>query len=336
MITDWNRSLGELKFKNGSLAKIYSGDTPERLRGPQFHWAWIDELAACRYLASPGANNLWDTLMLALRLGKAQCMVATTPKPIPKLRAILDSPHTVTTRGTTYENLANLGASFAEFIEQYEGTSLAQQELLGELLEDMPGALWSNALIDRYRVNQAPELKRIVIAVDPSLSDGEGADEAGIIVAGEGVDGDGYILHDASGKMMPSAWGRRTRDLYESWDADVIVAEKNQGGEMVRDTINGAGGKLPISLIHASRGKQARAEPIQMLYEQGRIHHIGSMPMLEAQMCTWQPHVDGKSPDRVDAMVYALSKLLVRRRRPVVVGPLFIPKDDHQSGYERR
>jgi len=327
--SDWNRSLGELRFRNGTIVKLYSADTPDRLRGPQHHFAWCDEITSFRYLPAVGDHNPWDNLMFGLRLGAAQCVSTTTPKPLTKLKKIIANPMTITTHGTTYDNLSNLAPSFREALLEYEGTSLGEQELLGRLLDDMPGALWTNALIEKYRVQQMPELQSIVIAVDPSTTDAEGADEAGIVAAGLGIDWHVYLMEDASGLMMPSKWGARTRELFERWGASYIVAEKNQGGEMVRDTINGsAGQKLPVQLVHAKQGKKARAEPVQMLYEQGKVHHVGTLPLLESQMTTWQPHMSKTSPDRIDAMVYAVTKLLVKPTSVPSVGGVALRRSD--------
>jgi predicted phage terminase large subunit-like protein len=227
------------------------------------------------------------------------------------LKEIIADPATVVTRGRTYDNAANLSPIFlASIRRRYEGTRLGRQELEGEVLEDVQGALWSRANIDKLRVAAAPEFTRIVIAIDPAVSSGEDSDETGIIVAGLGVDGEGYILEDASDRYTPTEWASKAVVLYHKYEADRVIAETNQGGAMVESTLRVVDPNIPYRGIHASRGKIVRAEPVSALYEQGRAHHVGAFPELEDQLCTFTPG-STKSPDRLDAAVYALTELMV-------------------------
>ncbi len=306
-------SKRRLTWPNRSMATTYSAESPDDLRGPQHHKAWVDEFAKYKY-----PQDTWDNLMLGLRLGEdPQAVVTTTPRPIPSLKAIIKDPRTIVTRGSTYENAANLAPSFLrEILKQYEGTRLGRQELHAELLEDVPGALWHRAEIEGLRVKTHPDLVRLVVAIDPAATSGEDSDETGIVAAGLGVDGHGYVLLDGSGKYTPGGWGSRAVAHYETLKADRIVGEVNNGGEMVGHTVRMAAqadGKFVNYLaVHASRGKQTRAEPIAALYEQGRVHHVGMLPELEDQMCTWLPGM--KSPDRMDALVWALTDLMIDGR----------------------
>ena len=309
----WNMPVYEsskrrLTWPNGAIATTYSAEEPDRLRGPQHDAAWCDEVAAWRY------PETWDMLMFGLRLGvDPRCVVTTTPKPIPIVRNLLKSPTTAITRGSTYENRANLAEAFFEqIVAQYEGTRLGRQELYAEVLDDVEGALWTRALIDQHRVKVAPELKRIVVAIDPAITASDDSDETGIVVAGLGVDNHGYALDDLSLRASPDGWARRAVAAYHARKADRIVAEVNQGGDMVEYTIRTVDPRASIKKVHAARGKQTRAEPIVALYEQGRIHHVGVLPQLEEQMCNWVPGMD--SPDRMDAAVWAFTELMLGQR----------------------
>lgn len=308
-------SLHRLTWNNGAVATLFSADEPNRLRGPQHDLAWCDELAAWRY------PQAWDMLMFGLRLGHdPRVVVTTTPRPIKLLRDLLADPKVVVTRGRTEENARNLAPAFLEqIVRRYQGTRLGRQELDGELLDDMPGALWTHGLIDAARVMQAPDLARIVVAIDPAVSSHEGADETGIIVAGTDKDGHGYVLADASGRYAPAEWARAAIAAYAAHRADRIVAEVNNGGDMVEATLRVVDPSVPYAAVHAARGKVARAEPVAALYEQGRVHHLGALPLLEDQMCAFVSGAPGSfdraaagySPDRVDALVWALSDLLL-------------------------
>ena len=305
-VQTWNRSLGELILINGTRYKAFSADEPERLRGPQHHRAWADELAAWRY------PEAWDQLMFGLRLGDhPQAVVTTTPKPTPLVKALVAAKTSHVTRGSTFDNAANLAPSALQMLkEKYEGTRLGRQELEAEILGDLPGALWSLSTLDAYRLREAPQMGRIVVAVDPAVTATEASDEHGIIVAGL-ADQRGVVLEDASLSGSPNEWARRAVSLYRSWNADAIVIEVNQGGDMVAHTIRTIDPNVKIREVRASRGKHVRAEPIAALYEQGRVAHVGSFPELEAQMTQMTTNgFEGEgSPDRVDALVWAMTEL---------------------------
>ncbi len=303
----YNRSLGELILTNGSRFKAFSADEPERLRGPQHHRAWADELAAWRY------PETWDQLLFGLRLGKRpQAVVTTTPKPTPLVKQLAGATTTKVTRGSTFDNAANLAPSALQLLRQrYEGTRLGRQELEAEILGDLPGALWSLGNLDAHRIRTAPDMKRIVVAVDPAVTATEASDEHGVIVAGLATDQRGILLEDGSLSGSPHDWAKRAVSLYRSWDADCIVVEVNQGGDMVSHTLRTIDPHVKIKEVRASRGKHVRAEPIAALYEQGRCAHVGAFQALETQMT--QMTVNGYegtgSPDRVDALVWAFTEL---------------------------
>jgi phage terminase large subunit-like protein len=303
-------SKRRLTWQNGAIATAYSAEEPDRLRGPQHDAAWCDELSAWRQPAA------WDMLMLGLRLGAdPRAVVTTTPKPLKLLRGMLTDRRVAVTRGTTYDNRAHLAPGFLDAILcRYEGTRLGRQELLAELLEDVPGALWSRATIERAGIAVAPALARIVVAIDPAASAGAESDETGIIVAGLGRDGHGYVLDDLSGRFAPFEWARRAVAAYLGHGADRIVAEVNNGGDMVEATVRVIDPNASFRAVHATRGKAVRAEPVAALYEQGRVHHVGTLPVLEDEMCAFTGAVGagaGPSPDRVDALVWALTDLMI-------------------------
>jgi phage terminase large subunit-like protein len=258
-------------------------------------------------------------LLFGLRLGAdPRAVVTTTPKPTAIIRRLLADPTVAVTRGTTYDNRANLAPAFLEqIVRRYEGTRLGRQELLAELLDDVPGALWTCDMIERARLGKGmhPELSRVVVAIDPAVTSGEDSDETGIVVAGRDSRGHGYVLADLSGRMPAIEWARRAVAAYRDWRADRIVAEVNQGGDMVEATVRMVDANVPYHAVRASRGKAVRAEPVAALYEQGRVHHVGAHPQLEDQMCAFTADLDraaaGHSPDRVDALVWALSELIV-------------------------
>lgn len=300
-------SKRRLTWANGAVATAYSAEEPDRLRGPQHTHAWCDEVAAW---AHPEA---WDMMLMGLRLGVLPRVVATTtPRTVPLLKTIQGSPGVIVTRGKTLDNAGNLAPSFlTSLMARYEGTRLGRQELDGEDLEDNPEALWQRDGLDATRRHEAPELTRVVVAIDPAATSKDTSDETGIVVAALGADGRGYVLADRSGRHKPDAWARRAVEAYHEFKADRIIAEGNQGGEMVSHVLGTVQANLPIRIVHASRGKAARAEPIAALYEQGRISHVGALPQLEDQLCTWTP--GDASPDRLDALVWALTELFLGR-----------------------
>lgn len=315
-------SKRRLTFPNGAKAYAYSADEPDRLRGPQHDLGWCDEIAAWR------RPETWDNLQFGLRLGENPRQVATTtPKPVKLVRALVKEPTTAVTRGHTDENLANLAPAFRDIIEKYRGTRLGRQELAGELLDDVEGALWSLDMIERSRLRAddvLPTLTRIVVAVDPQAgysAEGE-MSETGIVVAGRDAPGNGYVLADLSGNYLPHDWATTSVVGYRTWSADRIVAESNQGGEMVRNTLRTVDPVVPITLVHASRGKVPRAEPVSALYEQNKVHHVGLFPELEDQMTTYVPDLAMKSPDRMDSLVWAMTDLIVPTVRPARGGTL--------------
>jgi phage terminase large subunit-like protein len=303
---DFEPSKRRLTWPNGSMATLYSAEEADLLRGPQHHAAWCDELAAWSTAA-----ETWSNLVLGLRLGAhPRALVTTTPRPIPLVRELLSSSSTVTTRGSTYDNAANLPASsLREFRARYEGTRLGRQELEGQLLDDVPGALWTRAMLDDHRVKAAPELVRVVVAIDPAASSGPDADETGIVAVGRSREGHLYVLRDASCRASPDGWARRAVACLDELEGDRLVAEKNQGGEMVESVIRTVRASVPLKLVHASRGKVTRAEPIAALAEQGRLHLVGTFDALEDQLCTYSPESSAKSPDRMDALVWACTEL---------------------------
>ncbi len=318
----WNRSIGELFLSNGCELAAFSAEKPGRLRGPQHHRAWVDEPAefADAQLGDV-VDTTWNNLMMGLRLGDDPRLVVTgTPKNVKLIRQLLSRNDVVVSRGTTYDNLANLAPAFRRrVLSLYEGTRIGRQELLAELIEEVEGALWSPALVEASRIDPAerPDLRRIVVAVDPSW--GTKGDECGIVVAGVGTDGHGYVLDDLSVRATPQEWGVRVADAYRSWQADRIVAEVNFQAEQVRLVMRTVDRRLTFKELRASRGKQQRAEPVLALYEQGRVHHVGFLPGLEDQMTTWLPGDPAVSPDRVDALVWAITELMVEDEGPSVL-----------------
>jgi len=316
-------SKRRITWSNGAIATLFSAEEPERLRGPQADAMWCDELAAWK-----NAQMTWDMAMFGLRLGTdPRAIVTTTPKPVPLVRALMKDPRSILTRGNTYDNAANLAETFLDAIrERYEGTRLGRQEITGELLEDVPGALWTDAMINR---DAFAEAQRIVVAVDPSGADGNpesGADEIGIIVAAKLIDGRFAILEDATCSLSPSGWGRRAVDRYHTHGAGLIVAERNYGGAMVESVIRTADQYAKVKLVTASKGKAVRAEPIAALYEQGRVSHAPGLEKLEGQMMqmTLTGYVGEGSPDRVDALVWALTELALGEVQTLSSQELFL------------
>lgn len=320
----WNRptyiaARRMLLWPSGSQALIFFGDTPDQLRGPQFHFAWVDEIAKFRY-----PLQTWDNLELALRLGdNPRAIVTTTPRPIPILRSMLEDPMVAKTFGSSYENLANLAPTYiTRVIQRYEGTRTGRQELHGEMLTDMPGALWTFDMIENNRVSVIPDMKRIVIAVDPAVTAHEESDESGIVVCGLGMDDLGYVLEDASGRYTPDGWAQKVVNLYAKWKADRVVAEVNNGGDLVETVLRTVDRNLPVRKVRASRGKTRRAEPVAALYEQNKVKHFGMFSVMEDQMTTYVDDSSNStgvkqsampSPDRMDAMVWGITSLMLNR-----------------------
>ena len=300
-------SKRRLTFPNGSIATTFSADEPNRLRGPQFHWAICDEIAAWQY------PEAFDMLLLGLRLGRdPRVAVATTPRPTPIIKRMLADPTCVVVRGSTYENEDNLAPAFlSAILNRYQGTILGRQEIDAEILDDLPGALWKRVNI--AHVSNLPNCKRIVVAIDPAVTATDRSDETGIVVAGLGIDGEGYVLEDKSLVGSPDQWAREAIACYHKWKADKIVVEVNNGGDLCEHTLRTVDSAVPIKQIRASRGKITRAEPIAALYEQGKVHHVGTFGALEDQMCSTLDGAD--SPDRVDALVWAISELMLKPER---------------------
>ena len=311
-IETWNRSIGELTFKNGAQVKLFSGEKPARLRGPQHYAAWFDELPQCAY-----PQETLDMLLLGLRLGnRPRLCVTTTPLPTKALRTILNDPATVVTRGSTYENRANLAASFFnEIVTWYENTRLGRQEIHAELLEDVAGALWRRPWIDDHRrpATDPNDMERIVVAVDPAATAHQTSDETGICVAGVRK-GEYYVFELWGNKVLPEEWATQALDFYTRYKADCLIGEANNGGEMVRSVVELVAQRLrkfaPIQLVHTYRGKTNRAEPVSVLYQQGLVHHVGTFIEGEEQITSFP--VANANDDRLDALVYAISELSSR------------------------
>jgi len=303
----YSPSKRRVVWANGAWGTTFSGDEPDQLRGPNAHKAWVDELAKFKY-----PQETWDNLELILRAGEhPQAVVSTTPRPLPLLTALMaDTHHNAVVRYSTYANLANLAPSFIErVVRRYEGTRLGRQELYAEILEDTPGALWTRGLLDQYRVAKAPALQRLLVGIDPGH-------DAGIVVVGLGENGHGYVLDDASVSGTPTIWGTAAVVAYHKFGANQLIPERNHGGEMVEATIRAIDPDVAVETVWASQGKYARAEPVSALYEQGRIHHVGMFALLEDELCNWVPGEGLPSPNRLDALVWALTKLMVQKPAP--------------------
>lgn len=330
---EYNPSNRLLTWPNGSYATTYSADTPDQLRGPQHSFAWADERAAWQY------DDAWDQLMFGLRItpangGEPQCVVTTTPRNTKAIKELVADPTTVVTRGSTYDNRDNLAPRFLREVERkYKGTRLGKQELDGEIIDDIDGALWKRNWIEATRVRTMPDLKQIVVAVDPpatSTATSDNPAECGIVVAGLGIDNHGYVLADYSLVGTPDEWASEVLAAYSKHQADMIVGEINQGGEMVESVIRNAAKQagmlnVPFTAVRATRGKQLRAEPISQLYEKNQVYHVGVFADCEDQMCNWVP--GEKSPDRLDALVWSLTYLMVTD------GPT---AEDHLEAMKRR
>lgn len=327
-------SKRRLTWPNGAVALVRSADEPDSIRGPQFHKAWGDELAAWRY-----GRETWDNVMFALRLGEdPQIVVTSTPRPTKLVKEILALPSTRATTDSTYANVENLAPSWAsDIIARYKGTRTGLQELDGRVLDDNPDSLWTRTQLDATRVRETPDLDEIVVAVDPMVKDltakeirNEGKverqnSETGIVVVGRwGIKGDmeshGYTLDDMSTEGTPLEWCTAVVTAYHKYRADRVVAEANNGGALVKAAIHSVDPNVPVELVHASRGKVTRAEPVSNIFAQGRGHHMGLFPELEDQLCEWQPGMP--SPDRLDAEVWGYTYLMVdpESHRVAVVG----------------
>lgn len=313
-------SKRRLTWPNGVRALLFSADEPERLRGPQCEALWADEVASWR------RPEAWDMAMFGLRLGSnPRAIVTSTPKPTRLIKGILKDPAAAVTLGTTYDNRANLAAAFFEqIIRKYEGTRLGRQELLAQMLDDNPRALWRRDNIEADRLLRVPEgvnLVRVVVAVDPSANEGpdetgeKTGDDAGIITPAQGSDGHYYVLADNTMAGSPLAWARAAVTAYHDRKADRVIAEANNGGAMVSALLKTVDSKVPVRLVRATRGKVIRAEPISALYEQHLVHHVGCFPELEDELCQWEPGEE--SPNRLDALVWGLTELTVRKLQAV-------------------
>ncbi len=325
----WHPALRRLVWRSGAQATLYGAADPESLRGPQFTHGWADEIAKWPY-----AESAWDNLMMGLRIGRYPRVVATTtPRPVPLIRRLVAQQDVTVTRGRTIDNSANLAPDFLRSMQRdYGGTTLGRQELDGELIEELDGALWTRAAIEQCRMRRdtltrlgEPPFTRVVVAVDPPAS--ATGDACGIVVAARGTDGRGYVIDDASvAGASPERWAAETVRAAMRHGADRIIAEANNGGAMVESVLRAAEADLPVRLVHASRGKSARAEPVAALYERGRVCHAGAFPQLEDQMCGLMIGGGyagpGRSPDRADALVWALTELMLGRRGHQAIRPL--------------
>lgn len=333
-------SKRRLTWPNGAMAFTYNAVEPDQLRGPQFDFAWGDELAKWRY-----AQETFDNLQFGLRLGQHPRQIfTTTPRPIKIVRDMVTDPLVYVTRGKTLDNSDNLAGTFIQAIlKKYEGTRLGRQELDAEILLDMPGALWTRDILERAYLSVPPEgvpldiFSRIVVALDPAISNEDGSDETGIVVAGIRKSDDHVcVLEDASGRYTPIDWARKAVVLYRRWHADRIVAEINQGGDMVETTLRMVDPNIPYKGVHATKGKVTRAEPVSALYEQGVVHHFGSFPILEDQMSQFTSDFDKKimgfSPDRVDALVWALTELKIELGDGTAIIDFYRKQTESQKG----
>jgi phage terminase large subunit-like protein len=312
----WLPTRRRLEWSNGAVAQVFSAEDPEQLRGPQFDAAWCDELAKWRQ-----ADAAFDMLQFGLRLGaRPRQLVTTTPRPIPLIKRLLADPRCAVTRASTHANAAHLAPSFLdEVLARYSGTRLGRQEIDGEVIEDRPDALWSRATIEAARVAAAPELVRIVVGIDPPAS--TRGDACGIVAAGRAENGCIYVLEDATARgLAPDGWASKAIALYRRWKADTLVAEVNQGGDMVRAVLRQIDPAAPLQCVHATRGKWLRAEPVAAMYAQARVKHVDPPKAeLEDQMCDFGLNglSGGGSPDRLDALVWAVTALAV----PASAGP---------------
>ena len=319
---NYEPSKRRITFASGAICTTFSADEPDRLRGPQHDFAWADELAAWRY------PEAWDQLQFGLRLGTdPKVIVTTTPRPTKEIRTLVAAETTAVTRGSTFDNADNLAPAFLErILAKYEGTRLGRQELYAEILDDVPGALWTRAMLEAAVTGcpkPVPDGERLVVAIDPAITSGEDSDETGIVVA-QRTGREAVVLADLTCRLSPDGWARRAVEAYHEHKADRIVAEANQGGDMVKTVLRTVDPNVPVKLVHATRGKRVRAEPVAALYEQGRVFHAAVFAELEDQLVTWTPD-SPTSPDRLDALVWALTDLDLARPAGVrtVKGPRF-------------
>ena len=302
----YNRSIGEAHHKDGGYVKFLGSEEPARWNGPQWSLIWADELALWNEAS-------WHQAQFGLRLGDhPKAIVTTTPKNRKFVRILSELESTATVRATTYDN-PTLSSTVQERLrEQYGGTRIGRQEIMAEWLDDVPNALWRNDMIKAKQLSEVPALERIVVAIDPAVSVSQDSDETGIIVVGRSEDNEYYVLADYSGKYSPDAWAEKAIDAYDSHQADRIIGEVNNGGDMVEYTLRTVRSNIPYTAVHASRGKRIRAEPIAALYEQEKVYHVGGLPLLEEQMVSWTPDSSTGSPDRLDALVWGLTDLSQR------------------------
>lgn len=303
----------QLVWPNGAIAQAFSAEDPDSLRGPQFAAAWCDEIAKWRLV-----EETWDMLQFGLRLGRSpQVAVTTTPRPIPLIKKLMEDAATVVSRAATAANAANLAPTFiSEMERRYGGSALGRQELMGEIVDEMAASLWRRAWIDEHRVAACPELQSVVVAVDPPVTATANSDACGIVVAGLGADGRAYVAADRSLQgREPHVWARAAISAYQEFMADRVVAEVNQGGDLVVGVLRQIDQSVAVRKVRATRGKWLRAEPVAALYAEGRVSHVGVMPVLEDQMCAFGADglARGRSPDRVDALVWALTDLMIER-----------------------
>lgn len=300
-------SKSRITWPNGAIAALRSADEPDRFRGLQSDWVWADELAAWRY------PDAWAQIQLGHRLGdNPRAIVTTTPRPTQIIRELVASSSSVVTRGSTYDNRANLAQKFIEtIVARYEGTRLGRQEVYAEILTDTPGALWTRSMLDAAGAKSPPRMRRIVVALDPAVTSDEKSDETGIVVAGIDDAGLAWVLEDASGVYTPTEWAAKAARLYSDYQADRVIAEVNNGGDLVETVLRTVAPNVAYRGVRASKGKRSRAEPVAALYEQGRVRHVGNLAKLEDQLCTWSATTGEDSPDRLDALVWALTELVL-------------------------
>lgn len=310
---NYEPSKSRITFHNGAVGYIYSSESPDKARGPEHDLILADELAAWN------GQELWDNLMFGLRQGNTRIIIATTPRPTSLIKELVADEKVIKVTGSTFENAANLADKFIDFIkDKYEGSRLGRQELYAEILSDTPGALWKIADIDKCKIKDLPNnIIQYVVAIDPASTSNEKSDDTGIIVCAKDSNGFGYVVKDSTIHGTPLEWGSEAVRLYHLYNASAIIAESNQGGEMITQVIKSIDIAVNVKLVHASVGKRTRAEPISSLYEQHKVRHLYGLTKLEDEMCTWDASdPKAKSPNRMDAMVWGFTKLLVKKAEP--------------------